>query len=100
VSIPDSVTSIGVNAFFGCSSLSNVTIPGSVASIGKAAFANCRGLAQVIFGEGSDITTAWDNIAFATSATTSSSTGTSLWTAYNIGNKAGTYTLSDNTWTK
>ena len=38
VTIPDGVTSIGDNAFLGCSSLTSVTIPNSVTSIGFWAF--------------------------------------------------------------
>ena len=45
--IPNSVTSIGLGAFFGCSGLSSVTIPNSVTSIGKEAFGYCRGLTSV-----------------------------------------------------
>ncbi len=37
--IPNSVTSIGDNAFWGCSGLTSVTIPNSVSYIGKYAFA-------------------------------------------------------------
>lgn len=38
VVIPNSVTSIGYRAFYGCSSLASVTIPDSVTSIGDLAF--------------------------------------------------------------
>ena len=39
--IPDSVTSIGSDAFSGCKSLTSVTIPDGVTSIGGSAFYNC-----------------------------------------------------------
>jgi len=45
--IPNSVTSIGSSAFYGCSSLASVTIPNSVTSIGGYAFSGCSGLASV-----------------------------------------------------
>ena len=47
VTIPNSVTSIGVAAFSGCISLTRVTIPDSVTSIGKYAFWACSGLTSV-----------------------------------------------------
>ncbi|GMO60249.1 MAG: hypothetical protein Ta2A_06370 [Treponemataceae bacterium] len=45
--IPNSVTSIGDRAFFGCSSLTSVTIPDSVESIGRSAFYGCSSLTSV-----------------------------------------------------
>ena len=45
--IPGSVTTIGVNAFRGCTSLTQVTIPGSVKDIGRYAFSDCTRLTQV-----------------------------------------------------
>ena len=45
--IPDSVTSIGAYAFYGCSSLKEVTIPDSVTSIGDYAFYECSNLTEV-----------------------------------------------------
>jgi hypothetical protein len=47
VTIPVSVTSIGVGAFQDCISLSSVTLPNSVASIGQAAFDSCISLRSV-----------------------------------------------------
>ena len=46
VVIPDSVTSIGNEAFSGCTKLTAVTIPGTVTSIGRDAFLGCTKLLQ------------------------------------------------------
>ena len=45
--IPNSVTSIGGSAFYGCSGLTSVTIPNSVTSIGQSAFHYCTSLTSV-----------------------------------------------------
>ena len=45
--IPNSVTSIGGGAFFGCSGLTSITIPNSVTSIGNSAFYGCSGLTSI-----------------------------------------------------
>jgi uncharacterized membrane protein len=47
VTIPDSVTYIGVSAFSSCYNLTSVTIPNSVTSIGKWAFEDCSSLTSV-----------------------------------------------------
>ena len=47
ITIPDSVTSIGHAAFYGCSSLTSITIPDSVTSIGVWAFQSCRSLTSI-----------------------------------------------------
>ncbi len=47
--IPNTVTSIGSSAFYGCSGLTSVTIPSGVKSIGDYAFKGCNGLTSVEF---------------------------------------------------
>ena len=47
VTIPNSVTSIGNSAFYGCSGLTSVIIGNSVTSIGNSAFYGCSGLTSV-----------------------------------------------------
>ena len=49
--IPNSVTSIGKSAFYGCTGLISVTIPNSVTSIEYCAFEGCTGLTSIIIPE-------------------------------------------------
>ena len=51
ITIPDSVTSIGISAFSDCSSLTSITIPGSVTSIGNSAFSSCESLTSITIPE-------------------------------------------------
>ena len=47
VTIPDSVTRIGANAFAGCDKLTAIDIPNSVTCIDTGAFEGCGGLTEV-----------------------------------------------------
>ena len=62
ITIPDSVTSIGNNAFSGCKNLASITIPNSVTSIGESAFAYCENLKSVTI---SNSVTSIDNNTFS-----------------------------------
>ena len=49
VTIPDTVTIIGYNAFMGCSSLKSISIPNGVIEIGCSAFGGCTSLEIIEF---------------------------------------------------
>lgn len=45
--IPFGVTSIGTNAFYGCSTMKSITLPDTLSSIGSKAFYNCTSLESI-----------------------------------------------------
>ena len=50
--IPNSVTEIGICAFYGCASITRIIIPESVTSIDVYAFAGCSAVTSVTIGDG------------------------------------------------
>ena len=62
ISIPEGVTSIGTHAFSGCSSLTSISIPEGVTSIGGYAFSGCSSLTSISIPEG---VTSIGNLTFA-----------------------------------
>jgi len=93
------VTTIGSHAFSGCA-LIDIAIPNSVKTIGNNAFADCIQLTTVTFAAGSNIPdNNFGSNAFPEGALGSG--GNSLRTAYSAG-KAGTYTRAtgSETWAK
>ena len=47
ISLPDSVTSIGGSAFWDCGSLTSISLPDSVTSVGNGAFYGCTSLTTI-----------------------------------------------------
>ena len=58
------MTSIGLGAFEGCSSLTNVVIPSSVTSIGTRAFSGCSSLTNIYYGGTAE---QWNEISIGSS---------------------------------
>lgn len=83
--IPNSVTSIGDYAFWGCSGLTSITIPNSVSEIGDGAFDNCSALASIVVTEGNPNFSSGDGVLFNKNKTTL--------IRYPIGQTKKTYTI-------
>ncbi|MBP3495996.1 MAG: leucine-rich repeat protein, partial [Clostridia bacterium] len=64
ITIPNSVTSIGICAFYKCTSLTSVTIPNGVKSIGNRAFYNCTSINRINFNAIAMDDLSYDNYVF------------------------------------
>ena len=84
--IPNSITSIGDYAFYGCSGLTSVTIGNSVTSIGDGAFDACFGLTSITIPN--SVTSIGNNAFYGCSALTSVTIGNSV---TSIGERAFSY---------
>ncbi|MDR3301360.1 MAG: leucine-rich repeat protein [Spirochaetaceae bacterium] len=49
ITLPSSVSTIGMHTFENCTGLTSITLPASVSTIGMYAFANCTSLANITF---------------------------------------------------
>lgn len=87
--IPDSVTTIGYEAFYYCKSLTSVVIGNSVTSIGPYAFSHCSSLTSVVFGD--SVTSIGDSAFSSCDSLTSVDIGDSV---TSIGNYAFYYCSS------
>ena len=47
ITIPNTITSIGYQAFENCSKLTTVNLPDTITSIGDRAFSNCKSLTSI-----------------------------------------------------
>ncbi len=52
VNLPSNLTTLGGEAFYGCNALTQVTIPGKITSFGTYCFAYCKGLQTVTLSSG------------------------------------------------
>ena len=76
ITIPDSVTEIGDEAFFDCNLLTSVTIGNGVTSIGYMAFYNCTSLTSVTIGN--SVTSIGDEAFYGCTSLTSVTIGNSV----------------------
>ena len=64
VVISDGVTSIGGEAFYGCTGLTSITIPGSVTAVGGRAFFGCTSLEEIQVNDTSKTYISVDGVLF------------------------------------
>jgi len=76
--LPNSVTSIGSLAFYGCASLTNVTLGSGVTNIGDMAFFECTNLTQAFFQ--GNATSAESDLFYGAPGTVYYLPGTTGWT--------------------
>ena len=70
VTIPNSVTEIGLYAFVGCEGLTSITIPDSVTVIGHEAFRRCTGLTRINVDNNNQNYTSNDGVLYNKDMTT------------------------------
>ena len=61
IEIPNSVTNIDYGAFSGCSGLTSIKIPNSVTSISSSAFRDCSSLTSIVVNDGNPVYDSRDN---------------------------------------